>query len=52
MARKLFNISEYVQKDLQQATGEQVTDLIRMTDEVDQVRKSISVMNRDIRLCF
>lgn len=52
MARKLLNISEYVQKDLQQATAEQVTDLIRMTDEVDQVRKSISVMNRDIRLCF
>lgn len=52
MARKLLNFSEYVQKDLQQATAEQVTDLIRMTDEVDQVRKSISVMNRDIRLCF
>lgn len=41
MARKLLNISEYVQKDLQQATAGQVSDLIRITDEVDQVRKNI-----------
>lgn len=41
MARKLLNISEYVQKDLQRATAGQVSDLIRITDEVDQVRKNI-----------
>lgn len=41
MARKLLNFSEYVQKDLQQATAGQVSDLIRITDEVDQVRKNI-----------
>lgn len=41
MARKLLNISEYVQKDTQKATAEQVTDLIHITDEVDQVRKNM-----------
>lgn len=41
MASKLLNISEYVQKDAQQATADQVTDLIRITDEVDQVRKNM-----------
>lgn len=38
MARKLHSTSEYVQKDVQQATAEQVSDLIRATDGVDQVR--------------
>lgn len=41
MARKLLNIAAYAQKDMQQATAEQVNDLNRITDEVDQVRKNI-----------
>lgn len=39
MARKLRNISGHVQKGIQQETTGKVSNLIRATDEVDQVRR-------------
>lgn len=39
MARRLCHISEGVQKDARQAPAGQISDLIRTTDEVDQVRR-------------
>lgn len=36
-ARKLRNITEYVQKNIQKATAEHVQELIETVDEVDQV---------------
>lgn len=46
MARKLHDVSAYVQENIQQATAGQVSHLIRTTDEVDQVRENIQQFAR------